>query len=327
MKRRAFIALIGGVASWPFMARAQQAKEHGLGVLMLGVEEDPVGKRRIGILEQELKRLGRIPGTNLQIDYRWGAFDPQGADAGIAELLSLHPDVILANSVNATRAAQRATQTVPIVFNAVSSPVELGFVSSLSRPGGNITGFTNLEPSVGAKWLELIKEVSPQVSRVEFMFNPDSTPAARLFYHSIQDAAAKIGMISAMAPVHDPGEIEPNFERLADARAGLIVQADTFLASNRKKIIDSAARNRVPVVYPFDFYTASGGLLSYGPDVADQFRQSAGYVDRILNGEKPGDLPVQQPTKFELIVNLKTAKTLGLNIPQILVATADQVIE
>jgi putative ABC transport system substrate-binding protein len=326
MKRREFFILCAGTLS-ATVTRAQQLIVPRLGVLMLSVEGDPVGKKRIIALEQELNNIGWPPGKKLQIDYRWGAFDPQGASAGITELLSLHPDVILANSVNATRAARKATQTIPIVFNGVSGPVELGFVSSIAHPGGNITGFTNLEPTVGAKWLELLKEVSPDADRVTFMFNPDSTPAGRLFYQSIETAAAKFAVTPAMAPVRDPAEIEPIFARLAGSRVGAIVPPDTFMASNRKQIIESAARYRIPVVYPFDFYAEAGGLMSYGPDVADQFRRSAHYVDRILKGEKPGDLPVQQPTKFELIINTRTAKSLGFTIPQMLLATADQVIE
>ena len=246
----------------------------------------------------------------------------------MAELLALNPDVILANSVTATRAAQKATQTVPIVFNAVSEPVGLGFVSSLSHPGGNITGFTNLEPSIGAKWLEFIKELTPQIRRVDFLFNPDSTPAAPLFYRFVEMAAAKLSIQSKMAPVRQPSEIEAVISSLADQpAAGLIVQADTFLASNRKLIIDAAAKYQLPVIYPFDFFTAAGGLISYGPNVLEQFRQSASYISRILKGERPGDLPVQQPTKFELVLNLKTAKALGLTVPQSLLATADEVIE
>ena len=327
MRRRDLLkAILGGLVGWSSIGRAQNTGGvRHLAVLILNPEGDPQGKKRVDVLEQELTRLGWSIGNNLRIDYRWGAFDPQHAREGITELLSLNPDVILTNSVVATQAAKKATQTIPIVFNGVSAPVELGFVANLSHPGGNITGFTNLEPSVGTKWLELVKEVSPDIKRVQLLFNPDSTPAAQLFYQSIEQAAAKFSVMPAMAPVHDPSEIEPLF-KIAEG-GGIIVQPDTFLASNRKLIIESAARHRVPVIYPFSYYAADGGLISYGPDLIDQFRRSAAYITRILNGEQASDLPVQQPTKFELVINLKTAKTLGLGIPQTLLATADEVIE
>jgi putative ABC transport system substrate-binding protein len=330
MKRREFIAVLGGAAAaWPFAARAQQAVRR-LGVLMLNPAGDPVGETRVAVLQQALDKLGWSVGKNLQIDYRWGAFEPEPAREAIAQLLHLNPDLILANSVDATRAAQQATRAVPIVFNAVSAPVELGFVSSLSHPGGNITGFTNLEPSIGSKWLELLKEISPQIKHVEFLFNPDATPAAPLFYRSIREAAIRLAVQSAMAPVRQSAEIDAVITKAANESAGaLIVQADTFLASNpyRSLIIDSAVRYRLPAIYPFDYFAAGGGLMSYGPDVTEEFRQSATYIDRILKGEKPSDLPVQQPTKFKLVVNLKTAHALAISVPQDLTVAADEVIE
>lgn len=330
MRRRDFIKVIAGSASaWPLVARAQSVGlKRRLGVLILNPEGDPLATKRIAVLQDALVEHGWRIGGNLQIDYRWGAFGPERAGKAVAELLNLKPDVILANSVDATRAALQATRSVPIVFNAVSGPVELGFISSFSHPGGNITGFTNLEPSIGAKWLELIKEMSPQVTHVGFVFDPDATPAAPLFYHAIEQAAAKLMVVPMKAPVREATEIDPLIGSFASGpKAALIVQADTFLASHRKLIIDSAARYRVPVIYPFDYFAAAGGLISYGPDVTEQFRESANYIDRILKGEKPGDLPVQEPTKFDLMINLKTAKALGIEPPQSLVIAADTVFE
>jgi putative ABC transport system substrate-binding protein len=243
-------------------------------------------------------------------------------------LLALDPEVILANATTAVAASQRATRSVPIVFTGVSEPVAQGLVASLTHPGGNTTGFTNLEPSVGAKWLELLKEIAPSVTRVAVMFKPALSQAIPLFQDSLKLAAPKFGVELIEAPVHDSAAIEVVLTGLArEPGGGLVVLPDTFLASHLKLILEMAARHQLPAIYPFRYFVGAGGLVSYGPDVDDQFRQAAGYVDRILRGEKAGDLPVQQPTKFEMVINLKTAKALGLTVPDKLLVGADEVIE
>jgi putative ABC transport system substrate-binding protein len=244
------------------------------------------------------------------------------------KLLGLSPDVILAHSVGAVRAAQQATRTVPIVFTAVSEPVAQGFVAGLAHPGANITGFTNLEPSVGGKWLELLKEIAPRVTRVAFIFNPRSSPVTSLFIHSAQAAAPTLALQTIEAPVQQATEIEEAMARIGrEPGGGLTLPPDTFTSSQHKLIVELASRYQLPAIYAFRDFAAAGGLVSYGPDVLDQFRRAASYVDRILRGEKPDDLPVQQPTKFEFVINLKTAKALGLDVPMHLQQLADEVIE
>jgi putative tryptophan/tyrosine transport system substrate-binding protein len=233
----------------------------------------------------------------------------------------------LANAVSAVRGAQQATRTVPIVFTGVSEPVTQGFVSSVARPGGNTTGFTNLEPSVGGKWVELLTEIAP-VTRVAVLFNPASTSTALQFVHSVETAAAKLGLGTVQARIHELADIEPVLTGLGhEPVVGLILPPDTFTGFHHKLIVELAARYRLPAIYPFGYFAAAGGLVSYGPDVTDQFRRATAYVDRIFRGEAPGDLPVQQPTKFEFVINLKTAKALGLTVPNTLLVAADQVIE
>jgi putative ABC transport system substrate-binding protein len=329
VKRRAFITLLGGAATLPVAARAQQPdRVRRIGVLMAGRENDQQSGSRITAFQQGLEKLGWTVGRNLAIDYRWSASDFERARAATTELLSLAPDLIVANALSAARAAQQATRTVPIVFTGVSEPVAQGLVVSLARPGGNTTGFTNLEPSVGGKWVELLKEVAPRVARVSVMFNPTSASIAAQFVFSIEAAGAKLDLETVVARVHELAEIEAVMTRLGrEPGAGLIFPLDTFTALHHKLIVELAARHRLPAIYPFGYYAAAGGLVSYGPDVTDQFRRSAAYVDRILRGEAPGDLPVQQPTKFEFVINLKSAKALGLEVPDKLLALADEVIE
>jgi ABC-type uncharacterized transport system substrate-binding protein len=329
VRRRQFITLLGGAAAWPLVARAQQSdRVRRIGVLMAGRESDQQSGSRITAFQQGLEKLGWAVGRNLAIDYRWSASDFERARAAATELLSLAPDLIVANALSAARAAQQATRTVPIVFTGVSEPVAQGLVASLARPGGNTTGFTNLEPSVGGKWVELLKEVAPRVARVSVMFNPTSASIAAQFVHSIEAAGAKLDLKTVEARVHELAEIEAVMTRLGrEPGNGLIFPLDTFTALHHKLIVELAARHRLPAIYPFGYYAAAGGLVSYGADVTDQFRRSAAYVDRILRGEAPGDLPVQQPTKFEFVINLKTAKALGLDVPPTLVAIADEVIE
>jgi putative ABC transport system substrate-binding protein len=329
VRRRAFIAVLGGAAAWPLLARAQQPERmRRIGVLMSVPEFGVDSPARVAAFQQGLEKLGWSVGRNLRIDYRWGTFDVARARAAAADLLGLAPDVILANATVALSAAQEATGTVPIVFTVVSEPLTQGFVQSLAHPGGNVTGFTNLEPTVGAKWPELLQQIAPQVTKVALIYNPASTPVAVAFSRSAATAAQGFGISTIDAPVYQPAEIESVITILAhEPGGGLIFPVDSFTSAHRKLIIDLAARYRLPAVYGFRYFPAEGGLVSYGIDVLQQFREAASYVDRILRGEKPSDLPVQQPTKFELVINLKTAKALGLSVPQTLLATADEVIE
>ena len=308
--------------------RTRSSSERRIGVLMVLAENAPQSQSRVTALQKGLEKLGWTIGRNLVIDYRWGVSEPEWARAAAAELLSLAPDLILANGTAAVRGAQEVTRTLPIVFVGVSEPVAQGLVASLARPGGNTTGFTNLEPSVGGKWAELLKEIAPRVTRAEVMFNPVSASLVAQFLHSIETAGARFGLETTDAHVHDPAEIELVLIRLGyEPDVGLIVTPDTFTALHHKLIVELAARYRLPAIYPFGFFAAAGGLLSYGPDVTDHFRRAAAYLDRIFRGEAPSDLPVQQPTKFELVINLKTAKALGLEVPPTLLARADEVIE
>jgi putative tryptophan/tyrosine transport system substrate-binding protein len=329
VNRREFITLAGSAVGWPLAARAQQSgRVKRIGALMNFSASDPQSRARVAAFENGLENLGWIIGRNVLIDYRWYMGDDALARAASAELLGLSPDLILANSVNAVRAAQHATEAIPIVFTAVSEPVAQGFVASLAHPGGNITGFTNLEPSVAAKWIELLKEIAPNVTRVAVMFNPQSSAAGPLFVRSAEAASSKFSVETIEAPVLQPSDIDAVMARLGRAPGGgLIFPPDTFTSSQRKLIVDLTAREKLPAIYAFRDFSAEGGLVSYGPDVPDQFRRAASYVDRVFRGEKPADLPVQQPTKFEFVINLKTAKALGLTIPPSVLALADEVIE
>jgi putative ABC transport system substrate-binding protein len=329
MHRRAFITLLGGAAAWPIAATAQQGERARLiGVLMATAQNDPESRSRSAAFEDALAHAGWQIGHNLQIDYHWGISDDDRARAAAAELLRRMPDVILANASTATAAAQRATATVPIVFTVVSEPVAQGFVASLARPGGNLTGFTNLEPSVGGKWLELLKRIAPSVQRASILFNPKVTPIAAEFARSAAAAAHPLGVEATITPVHEAMEIEAAVALLANGQdGGLILAADNFISFHRRLIIDLAARYRLPAIYYRRDFAMAGGLLSYGIDLDGQLRQAADYVDRILRGARPAELPVQQPTKFELVINLKTARALGLMVPDTLIALADEVIE
>jgi putative ABC transport system substrate-binding protein len=330
MRRRAFITLLGGGAAvWSLAARAQQLQRiRRIGVLMVTPEHDPQSRARVAAFQQGLEKLGWTIERNVQIDYRWGISDQERAAAATAELLSLAPDLLLANAATAGRAVQQATRTVPIVFTGISEPVAQGLVASLARPGGNITGFTNLEPSVGGKWLEVLKEIDPRVARVVFMLNPSLSPVTEIFYRSVETAAAKLSVQASIASVTEAAHIEAVVTRVGrDPGGGLIIPPDTFLASHRDLLVELTSRYRLPAIFPFQYFAAAGGLASYGPDLVDQFRRAAAYVDRILRGEKPAELPVQQPTKFELVINLKTAKALGLAVPDTVLARADEVIE
>jgi putative ABC transport system substrate-binding protein len=330
MKRREFIAGIGGAAVWPLKARAQQQPERmrRIGVLMNLSESDPEGRLRVMSFQQGLEKLGWTLGRNLQIDYRLAAGDVERIRTAVPELIGLAPDAVLADGTPALRAMRQATTSIPIVFTVVSEPVAAGFVASLAHPGGNITGFANLEPSIGAKWLELLKQVSPGVTRAALVFNPDTTPVSQQQSHWAQAAAEKLAVATVVVPVRNPVEIEAAVRMVGrEPGGGLILPQDPFTSAHRQLIVELAARYRLPAVYAFPHFAAAGGLLSYGVDVVDQYGQAATYFDRILRGTKPADLPVQQPTKFELVINLRTAKALGLTVPETLLATADGVIQ
>jgi putative tryptophan/tyrosine transport system substrate-binding protein len=329
MRRREFIAGLGGAVVWPVAARAQQPERmRRVGALMNVAESDPEGQARAALLRETLEKLGWTVGRNLAIDHRWGVGDLEQTQAAAADLVRSAPDVILANGGPALAHLRQATRTIPIVFLVVSEPVALGFVASLARPGGNITGFTNLESTIGAKLLELLKEMAPRVTRFAVMFNPDTSTIGAQLSRSAETAAQKFAVELVDAQVRQPADIETTIAMLSrDQHGGLIVAPDSFTQNRRKLVLDLAARHQLPAIYPYRYYAADGGLMSYGVDSIAQYRQAAGYVDRILRGDKPADLPVQQPTKFELVINLKTAKALGLAVPQTLLITADEVIQ
>jgi putative ABC transport system substrate-binding protein len=329
MKRREFIALVGGTAVWPLAGRAQQGdRRRRIGVLMTNGEGETENQSRVQAFQQTLAKLGWTVGRNVQIDYRWGINDIERAKRASAELLALAPDLIVATASSAAVGAKSTTSTIPIVFISVSEPVAQGIVASLARPGGNATGFSNLEPSFGAKWLELLKEIAPNVMRVATIFNPDTAPYVVPFSRSVEAAAPNFAVEVETVNVHGLAEVEAAIARLARApHAGLILPPDPGTAAQYKPIVELAARHRLPAIYGLKFFAIGGGLASYGTDIVDLFRKAAGYVDRILKGEKPAELPVQQPTQFELVINLKAAKAIGLDVPPLLLARADTVIE
>ena len=327
MRRRRFITLLGGVAvGWPLAARAQQGERvRRTGVLMSTAVDDPQDPARLAAFAQGLQELGWTIGRNLRIDYRWSASSPDNARKYAAELAALAPDVMLASGTIALAAALR--HTIPVVFVNLIDPVSGGFVESLARPGGNTTGFLLFEYGISGKWLELLKEIAPRVTRVAVLRDPTQSSGTGQL-GAIQSAASQLGVEFRPAGVRDAREIERGITDFGHGpNGGLIVAAGTQAREHRELIIGLAARHRLPAVYFNRLFVEAGGLISYGPDTIDPFRRAANYVDRILKGEKPADLPVQAPTKFELIVNLKTAKALGLEVPPMLLARADEVIE
>jgi putative tryptophan/tyrosine transport system substrate-binding protein len=327
VRRREFIKFLGGTAAaWPLAARAQQPERmRRIGVLMNLAVGDPEGEARSAAFLQALQQLGWSDGRNVRIDYRWAAGDTGRFHRYAEELLALVPDVILASATPSVQALQQATRTVPIVFAIVADPVGAGFVDSLARPGGHVTGFTPFEYGISGKWLELLKEIAPRVTRVAVL--RDLTIGLGQL-GAIQSVAPSLGVELTPIGVGDAGQIERTVAAFArSSNGGLIVTASTSAIIHRELITTLAARNKLPAVYYERYWVAGGGLISYGPDFLDQFRRAAGYVDRILKGEKPADLPVQAPTKYELVINLKTAKALGLEIPPMLLARADEVIE
>jgi len=329
VKRREFITLIGGAAAaWPLAARGQQSEQkRRVGVLMGLAAEDTEARDRIAAFEQGLQQLGWTNGGNLQIDYRRGAGATDLTRRYADELVALAPDVILASGGTVVGPLLQATRTVPIVFTQTPDPVAAGFVASLARPGGNATGFTTSEYGVSGKWLELLKEIAPGVTRAAVLRDP-TTPSGIGQFASLQSAAPSFGVELSPVNVRDASEIQHDVTAFArGSNGGLIVTSSGLAAVHRQLIITLAARHRLPAIYSYSYFATSGGLISYGPDPIDQYRRAAGYVDRILRGEKPADLPVQAPTKYELAINLKTAKALGLTVPPTLLARADEVIE
>jgi putative ABC transport system substrate-binding protein len=328
VKRRTFIAALGGAAAWPFVARAQQAERmRRIGVLLSFAADDPEGQARLAAFQQGLQQLGWTDGRNVRIEYRWGAGEEDRIRKYAAELAALAPDVILANGSVVVAPLLQATRTIPIVFVFVPDPVGAGYVDSLSRPGGNATGFMQFEYSLSAKWLELLKEVAPGATRAAVLRDPATSGGIGQF-GAIQTAAPSLGVEVSAVNVRDAGEIERVITAFAGtSNGGLIVTGSPLSLLHRDLIIALAARHRLPAVYWNRLYVTGGGLISYGPDPIDQYRRAAAYVDRILKGEKPADLPVQAPTKYELVINLKTARALGIDVPQSVLARADEVIE
>jgi len=329
IRRRDFVTLLVSAAAWPLVARAQQPEHmRRVGVLM-AMAENEEGRARIAAFRDELHRLGRVGGRNIQIEIRWAAGDEAKLQHFAKELVSLKPDVILANTTPAARALQRHTSEIPAVFVLVADPVGDRLVTSLARPGGNLTGFTSSEFSLGGKWLEIFKECVPSVRRVAMLFNPSTAPGGGWPYVHAAEAVASLFAVQIVGtPAADGEEIERVLDQFArQPNSGLIVVADAFTTARAELIVARAAHNQLPALYPLRLFATAGGLFSYGIDSIGPFRQAASYVDRVLKGEKPAELPVQAPTKFELVINVRTAKALGLEIPPTLLARADEVIE
>jgi putative ABC transport system substrate-binding protein len=334
MNRRDFLSVLGGAAgvssiSWPLVVRAEQrANMARIGVLMGRAADDPEGQKQAAALQRGLEELGWSPRRNVEIEYRWPAGDAARAKALARDLVDWRSDILVANSTPSLVAARAATPTIPIVFVAIADPVTQGFIQSLARPGGNITGFAAEEPSMGAKWVQLLNEIAPGLGSITVIFNPDAAPFARMFLPSMEIARPSPSFELIVSPVRNEAEID-----LAIAAAGrrpsggLIVLPDSFLNSRHEMIVSQVANRRLPAIYSVSEFIRSGGLIAYGFERSDVFRRAAAYVDRILKGEKPSDLPVQQPNKFELAINLKTAKALGLTVPNTLLVSADEVIE
>jgi len=331
MNRREFVTLLGVTAAWSLAARAQQTGERmrRIGVLSTFAESDPEAQSLVEALDQTLQELGWVEGRNLRIDRRWAAGNPGRIEGFVKTLIELEPDVFVAHGTPAVSALQKQTRNIPIVFVQVTDPIGAGFITNLAHPGGNITGFTTYEPSMVGKWGEMLKEMAPAISRIAFLFNPETAPyVMRYFQGPLETSARSLGLQPSSSPVHNTSEIERAITALARAPGGgLIMMPDTFNIVHRERIIALARQNKLPAISPYRFVVAEGGLISYGLDLIDLFRRTGGYVDRILRGAKPAELPVQAPTKYETTINLKTAKALGLAVPDKLLATADEVIE
>jgi putative ABC transport system substrate-binding protein len=330
LRRRDLIALIGGAAAWPMAARAQQGERmRRIGVLMPLAADDPIGQARITALREGLEKLGWTEGRNIRIDIRWTTTgDVESMRRFAKELVALQPDLIVTQSTPITASMLQETRTIPIVFALVADPIGSGFVASFPQPGGNVTGFVTIEPTMSGKWLELLKEIAPRATRVAFLFNPTTATYFEYWLNPFKAAAVSFAVEPIAAPVRDRSELESVIAEQARAsNGGLIVMPDTFTDAHRVEITSLAARYRLPAIYPYRQFTTVGGLLSYGDDLIDNFRRAPTYVDRILKGAKPSELPVQAPVKFELVINLKTAKTIGLDIPATILGHADEVIE
>ena len=329
LKRREFITLLGGAAAWPIMARAQQTERVRRVAFLHGLPEgDPEARARVTAFRQELETLGWKEGRNIEIVHRFSGADVARIQAYVTELVSAAPDLIVASSTPVITALNQATSTIPIIFALLNDPVGQGIVASLARPGGNITGFTYIDFPLIGKWLELLKEIAPRVTRTALMFNPQTAPYYPGFLRDFTATAGPLAAEVSAMPVQDAAEIEAEITAFARvAEGGLIATPDPFINTHRRQIMALAVQHRLPAIYGFRRYVREGPLISYGPDAVDVVRRSARYADRILKGEKPAELPVQSPVKYELAINLKTARALGLDIPQTLVARADEVIE
>jgi putative ABC transport system substrate-binding protein len=330
MDRRAFLAGAAALLAAPLTAEAQQMDRiRRIGLLIPFAESDEEAQAQIAAFQEALRTLGWNEGRNVRIDYRWAAQDTARIRTFAKELVELQPDVILARTTPVTVALLKETRTIPIVFAVVSDPVGDGLVASVARPGGNVTGFTNVDASLGSKWLQLLREITPRIRRVAFMFDPKMAPGGGAYYRRlIEGAAPSVGVQVIATAVHDAADIKRAIEAFArEPNGGLIVLPDVTNVNHRRVTISLAAHHRLPAIYPTDYFAKDGGLISYGTDYLDLYRKAASYVDRILRGAKPNELPVQGPIKFQLVINLKTAKALGLTIPQSLLLRADQVIE
>ena len=331
MRRREFITtVVGAVAAWPLAALGQQSEPmRRIGVLMAHPESDPEFQEYVTVFREGLRNLGWTEGQNIRLDFRWGALDDaEVRQRSAKELIALQPDLIVTQNTPPTAEMLQQTHTIPVIFVIVADPVGSGFVKSLPRPGGNATGFTIMEPTIASKWIELLKEVSPQVTHAALLFNPATTPYADIYVKPFKDAASSFGLNATTAIVHDTSELEAIITSQArEPNSGLVVMPDGFLNVHRAQLISLTAHYRVPTVYPWRFFAEEGGLLSYGSEMRDEFRVAASYADRILKGEKPTDLPVQAPTKYELVLNMITAKALGLNVSQQFQQLADKIIE
>ena len=327
LKRRDFIIAGCGAALWPLAARAQQQKRMPLvAVLLGGAEADPREQRIAAAFRNGLRDAGLIEGENIVLDLRFGAADPARIERLAAELVARTPDAIYCETTVPSRAMKQATRTIPIVFTGVADPIGGGLVASIARPGGNITGFSPYEPAMGGQWVQLLKEMSPSITRIAAMFNPDTSPYS-FFMPDMEAAAARFGQPLERAIVRDPDDIERAIAALAGGNSGLVAVPDSFAVRHRARIFDAAMRHRVPVIYFLKYFAVEGGLMSYGTDFDDMARRAGTYIDLILKGARPADLPVQLPTAFELAINLNTAKALGIDPPPLLLARADEVIE
>ena len=329
MRRRDFVTLIAGsAAALPLVVRAQQPTMPVVGVLNAIAANDKEAQPRATAFEQRLQELGRIKGSNIKIEHRWVAGGPEAMRIVAKELVDLKPAVLVAHASTATAALRGATTSIPIVFVNVTDPIGPGFVTSLAHPGGNITGFTNFETTLSGKWLGFLKEISPDLSQACIVHNPKTAPYLQVFLPEFEKAAASVAIKLMLMPFFEPAEIESAIEKSANGpKTGLLVLPDISTLVHRDAIIGAAARYRLPAVYPYRFFVDNGGLISYGVDNVDQYRRAASYVDLILRGAKPSELPVQQPVNFELVINLKTAKALGITVPPTLLARTDAVIE